>query len=176
MLLLINNLHTLYRHDPYLQNLCDACDISLNQLKGYIEDIANQLNIDQATWGLDFYEREVAISANKHRSDAERRASIKAKWKSSGKADLALIQAVANSWQNGQIKAEFTNGTLLLTFTGDYGAPTDLEGLYSAIDDIKPAHITVLYKFRYLLVQDINTMKIKDLQKQKIRNFANSEG
>lgn len=161
------------RKDPYLLELFKGAGLSLDTLDGYIEDIAAQMDVDRATWGLDLYEREAGIKIDHDQGYAERRAGIKAKWRSSGKADIWLLQQVADSWQNGTIKVTFeSDGRIHLTFSGEYGIPERLDGLERAIDEVKPAHLDIAYHFMYLFVKNIHGMKISDLENLKINAFA----
>lgn len=160
------------RNDPYLLELLKGAGLSLDALDNYIADIAAQMDVDRATWGLDLYEREAGIKIDYNRGYEERRAGIKAKWRSSGKADIYLLQQVADSWQNGTVKVGFVDGKIDITFSGEYGVPTRLDGLEKALDEVKPAHLDIAYHFMYLLVKNIHGMKINDLQNTKINAFA----
>lgn len=170
---LLKNINKEMRHDPYILEVFKSTGYSLDLLDQYIEDIAAQMDVDRATWGLDLYEREAGIAIDHNRGYAERRSGIKAKWRSSGKADIDLLQAVADSWKNGTIKVEFrTDGLIHLTFSGEYGVPERLDGLEKAIDEVKPAHLDIAYHFMYLLVKNVHGIKINELQNLKIGAFA----
>lgn len=160
------------RKDPYILELLNGAGLSLDTLDECIEDIAAQMDIDRATWGIDLYEREAGIKIDYSRGYAERRAGVKAKWRSSGKADLWLLQAVADSWQNGAVKVTFVDGKIDITFNGIYGVPTQLDGLENALDEVKPAHLDIAYHFMYLLVKNVHGMQINELQSKKINQFA----
>ena len=160
------------RKDPYLLELFKSAGLSLDTLDAYIEDITAQMDIDRATWGIDLYEREAGIKIDYSRGYAERRAGVKAKWRSSGKADLYLLQAVADSWQNGAVKVDFKDGRIDISFNGIYGVPEKLDWLESAIDEVKPAHLDIAYRFMYLLVKHVHGMQINELQTKQIKQFA----
>lgn len=160
------------RNDPYTLELLKAAGLSLDHLDSYIKDISDQMDVDRATWGLDLYEREAGIKIDHARGYAERRAGIKAKWRSSGNADVTLLQQVADSWKNGTVKVDFIDGHIDMTFIGEYGVPERLDGLKNALDEVKPAHLDIIYHFMYLLVKDIHGMDINTLQNTQINNFA----
>ena len=161
------------RKDPYLMELLKGAGLSLDTLDAYIANIAAQMDVDRATWGLDLYEREAGIKIDHNRGYEERRAGIKARWRSSGKADIWLLQQVADSWENGTVKVDFKeDGKIHITFNGEYGVPTRLDGLEKALDEVKPAHLEIAYHFMYLLVKNVHGMKISDLQSTKINAFA----
>ena len=54
--------------------------------------------------------------------------------------------------------------------------PTDLEDLYAALDEVKPAHLAIVYTFRYLLIKDIHeVMTLKEVESTTLRKFAGGE-
>lgn len=170
---LLNNLHKLYREDPWLIELFDSTGLTLDELETEINRVERQYWFD--TIDIDFlpiYEKLLAIKTNPSNTIEDRRSFIEAKWKSSSKCDLKLIQAVCNSWKNGEVTTAFINGQIQLKFIGDKGVPKDLDGLILAIEGIKPAHLALTYIFAYYLVKDVNTMKINVLQTKKIKDFA----
>ncbi|MDF2612771.1 MAG: hypothetical protein K0S71_557 [Clostridia bacterium] len=165
------------RSDPYLLALLNGAGLSLDDMDAYIADIAAQLNVSTATWSLDIYEREAGIKTNKSRTYEERRAVIVARWRSSGKSDIHLIQQVADAWKNGRVNVEFrADGQIHVTFNSEKGVPSDLDSLDAAIDEVKPAHLGVIYHFLYLLIRDVHGMKINTLQGIKLNAFAMDRG
>lgn len=170
---LLNNLHKLYRSDPWLMQIFTSTGLTLDELETEINRVERQYWFD--TIDIDFlpiYEKLLAIKTNPSSAIEDRRSFIEAKWKSSSKCDLKLIQAVCNSWKNGEVTTAFINGQIQLKFIGDKGVPEDLQGLLLALDGIKPAHLALTYIFAYYLVEDINNMLIEDLITKKIEEFA----
>ena len=96
-----------------------------------------------------------------------------AKWRSTGKCDLAMIQAVAGAWRNGEVAVDFVDCAIKLTFNGAYGVPDDLATLISAIGEIKPAHLAMSYVFKFLLIKEIhNVMTLTTLETHQLKEFA----
>ncbi|SFA70011.1 putative phage tail protein [Clostridium frigidicarnis] len=172
---LLNNLHKLYRKDPWLNELFKSTGLTLDEAEKEIDRLYKQYWFDTVDEDfLPLYEKLLGIKSN-HKNDIEdRRALVEAKWKSSGgKCDLDLIQAVANSWKNGSVNVEFIEGKINLKFIGEHGVPKDLKSLIEALDDIKPAHLALMYTFAYFLIEDIhNKMTIEELQTHTIEEFA----
>lgn len=165
----LNCLHKLYRQDAWIQELFQAA--GLDDIQAAIDDLAAQNFFDTATWALAVYEKDLGIQAVG--SDESRRSVIEAAWKSTGKVDIALLQAVADSWKNGEIEVKFIGGKIRIEFIGDYGVPSDLDRLKAAIDNTKPAHLAVIYAFRYLLIKDIHeVLTINQMQQLKLNQFA----
>lgn len=170
---LIENLHSLFRQDEYIQEIFNSAGITLDTIQETIVDIEKQYWIDTATWGLDIWESILNIKSNMHTSIDDRRSLVEAKWKGDGKADIYLLQVVANSWRNGNVKVDFVEGKIKLTFNGIYGVPNDLQTLKDAIEDVKPAHLAVIYAFAYLLIKDIDgIMNLEQIESQTIEKFA----
>lgn len=171
---MINALHKIYRKDSWVAALFEAAGIELDKLGQYIDDIYSQYFFDTATdKGLDYYEREAALKSRSIMELDDRRAAVEAKWKSSGKVDIFLIQEVADSWRNGEVEVSFVSGKIKVEFKGDFGIPKDLESLKKAIEDVKPEHLAILYAFKYLLIEDIHeVLTIDDMQALTLDKFA----
>lgn len=153
---IIKLMHTLVRADPYVLELTDAMDATLNEIVLAIADMKNQLFFDTMTWEIDRLAKILNITFASGTSIEDKRSIIEARWKSSGKSDIYLLQAIADSWKNGEIDVRFVSGKIEIKFVGEYGVPTDLESLKKEIDKAKPAHLGVLYLFKYLLIGDIH--------------------
>jgi len=170
---LIKNIHSIFREDSWIRELFTSIGLTLDELNNAIIDLEKQYWFDTMTWAIPINEKLLAIKFNPTNSIEDRRSFIEAKWKSAGKADLALIQAVCNSWKNGKVAASFRNGKIELKFNGEYGIPNDFQGLLKILDDVKPSHLGLNYIFTYLLVKDINNkITLNELQSRKIHEFA----
>ncbi len=170
---LINNLHKLYRKDPYIQQIFNSAGITLDNLDAAVADVAEQYWFDEMTWGIPILEGILDFKTDDTAPIADRRSQLEARWKSYGKTDISLIQAICNSWHNGQVKVDFVDGKIKLTFNGEYGIPNDLKGLQDAIDNVKPAHLAITYAFRYLLIKDIhNKITLAEIEQKQLDDFA----
>lgn len=170
---LLNNLPQIYRNTDWLKAIYGASGKDLDDISSIIDTAEAQLNFSTSTWGLPFWEKELGIKPNPNTDIDTRRSFVSAKWKGDQKTDLGLMQAVCNSWKNGDVEVAFINGLIQLTFVGEYGIPKDLESLLTAIDDVKPAHLGVTTKFKYLLIKDINNVKtLSQMEQLKISDFA----
>lgn len=142
---LLSAIHKLYRKDDWIGQLFKATGVQLDQLEGYINDLYDQYFFDSSSWGLKIYEKEMAIKSRVTASREERQAVLEARWKSSGKVDIYLLQAVADSWKNEGITVDFIDGKIQVTFVGDRGFAEDWAALEKALDDVKPAHLALMF-------------------------------
>ena len=169
---LINNLHELYRNDPYINSIFNAVGITLDNLADNIQDVLNQYDFTKMTWGIPIMEKILDFKTNSNTPIEDRRAQLQARWKSNGKSDIYLLQNIANSWKNGDCQISFVDGKINVKFIGEYGVPNDLDGLKKALDKAKPAHLAILYSFRYLTINEVENMTITQLEQVPMNNFA----
>jgi hypothetical protein len=170
---LIKNLHKLYREDPFINELFTTTGITLDNLADTIIDLENQKWFDTMTWYIDVMEKELNFKTNPNSSIEDRRSQLQARWRSNGKADIYLLQNVADSYKNGEIEVDLVDGKLKCTFVGEIGIPSDIDSLKKSLDDVKPAHLAIIYAFKYLCIKDVNmVMTLQTLQQQKLNLFA----
>jgi hypothetical protein len=137
-----------------------------------ISDIEKQIFIDTATWGLEVYEKELGIKADINKPNEERRSVIKSKWRGTGKVDKDLIKRVVDAYTNGEVEVGF-DGNIIVTFVGILGTPPNIEDAKNAVRDIAPAHLQIIYKYMYLLIQDIHeAMTLEQLESTTLDKFA----
>ena len=168
-------LHKVYRKDNWIGELFQAAGVEIDKVGELVEEINNQYFIDKASeWGVKLYEWELGIKPSKNMNS--RRSTIEAKWKTGGKVDITLLQAVADSWKDGEIAVTFPDGKIHINFIGSYGVPDDLDSLYAALDEVKPAHLAIYYTFRYLLIRDIHeVMTLDEVNATTLNMFAGKE-
>lgn len=127
-------------------------DIQLNELNDRsiaINDLEKQLTISTATWALEIYERATGLPVDSSKPLSERRSRIKAKLRGVGKVDSELIKSVVSSWTGGTTEVEFDNGTITIRFIDSIGIPENMSDVQIALEEIKPAHLAILFVFIY---------------------------
>lgn len=171
---LIQNMHKIFREDDWLKEIFKSGGNELDTLKSAMVELEKQYSFKTISLEfLSFYEKVLAIKTNPLSSIEDRRSFVEAKWKSSGKCTLDFIQAICNSWKNGEIEVGFVGGKIQIKFAGATGIPNDLKGLKDAIEEAKPCHLAVDYLFKYLLIKDIHNVKtISQINNLKLENFA----
>lgn len=170
---LVRNLPQQYREDPWVLALADAILGVLEDQDAQSVSIREQLSLDTITWALEIEEALAGIVPPADATLENRRSTLKAKLRSSGKVTIELIQAVADAWRNGEVEVSFTGGKIPLQFVGAYGVPVDLDALKVAVRLVIPAHLAAEYAIKYLLIRDIHeVMAISTLETQPLGIFA----
>ncbi|WP_110942905.1 putative phage tail protein [Inediibacterium massiliense] len=143
----------------------------LDQITLDLKDLERQLFIETATWTLDIYEKELGIQTDRDKTYEDRRSTIKSKWRGTGKVDRNLIKLVADAYTNGDVEVTF-DGRINIIFTSVYGVPPNIEDLKNAIEEIKPAHLEILYEFLYitwLQMRQTTWGKVKKMNWKEVR-------
>lgn len=146
---IINNLHKVFRVDPYINNLLGTGGERLDDISTKADGIEKEHWFDtMSAIGIAIMENQMDYKCM-GKTIEEKREEIEGHWKIAGKCDLQLLQTIANSWRNGQVAVMFTNAVIEITFISIVGIPRDVDALKAAIDNAKPAHLPINYTFRY---------------------------
>ena len=140
---IINNLPSTYKKDMWVQALMRSAQLQLDELEKDAIQLGNelmlsltsekQLKVEEMLCGFDISEKENIQS---------RKANVSAKWKVKPIITLDTLQAVADSWEDGNIELSYPNAdNIHLTFHEPNGVPDDLQGMYKALREVAPAHI-----------------------------------
>lgn len=170
---------TLYRmnklnsQDPMVENIISAISAEMDSTDSDAEQIVSDMFFDTCSVAmLEFYEREAKITPLPGQDIDGRRASVEARWKSTSKVDIEMLQAVADSWKYGKTEIDFVDNKIQITFVDTLGVPKDTAGLELALEEVKPAHLPIIFIAIYLYVRDINAMTVNELQSHLIGDFA----
>lgn len=170
---LLRRMNKLNAMDPMVQNIIEAIAGEMELSDAQVRQLIMDMFFDTCSEAmLEFYEREAAVKPMTGQSIDGRRASVEAKWKSSGKIDIEMLQAVADSWKNGKVDVDFVDNKIQLTFVDQFGLPEDRAGLELAMDEVKPAHLPIVYFVRYIMLADVEAMTLTELQNHTLSDFA----
>ncbi|MBD2867733.1 YmfQ family protein [Paenibacillus sp. IB182493] len=151
-----------YADSNIVANLTEQEARELTEYHARARDVLNQFFIDTATWGLARWEEICGIPVNESKPIDQRRSYIKSKIRGAGTVTLAVIKNVVDSFQNGQvdIQENFGNYEVVITFIGKRGIPPNLNDVKSAVREIVPAHLNVLFKFTYLRWEELDAANL----------------
>lgn len=132
----------------------------LEEFREGIWDVANQFFVNTATWGLEQWEKELGLSAYVGKPAAQRRSRIISKLRGVGTVTVKLIQKVAQSYDGGLVTVDDhpEDSYFIIKFIDTKGIPPNLDDLKEAIEEIKPAHLEVVYEFTYTVWDEVKAI------------------
>jgi uncharacterized protein YmfQ (DUF2313 family) len=163
-----------YYTGEVVTNILDRESEEMADLNADIADVLDQFFIDTATWGLENWERVCGIPTDRTKPNQQRRSVIKSKLRGIGTVTVGMLQSVAQAYDRGTI--EVTEQPSLYQFTIKFvdtlGAPPNIDDLKAAMESVKPAHLAVVYAYKYLLISQAQALKISDIQQRKLTDFS----
>ncbi|KRU30191.1 hypothetical protein VT28_16320 [Clostridium sporogenes] len=93
----------------------------MDTIEDVLEDIRKQFKFETMTWGADLLASEMNIKLDPTLKQDEKNSIIAARWKSEGKADLNLLQAICNSWHKGGVEVKLVEEKIQLKCNGIFG-------------------------------------------------------
>jgi uncharacterized protein YmfQ (DUF2313 family) len=139
-----------------------------------IADAFDQAIVDRATWGLVNWETVLGIKTDTAKPYDQRRSVIKSKMRGTGTVTVQLLQNVASAYEHGAIEVTQQPALYQLTikFIDTIGLPPNINDLKAAVEDTKPAHLTVVYTYRYLTLDEVEVMTNEQLETHAMTDFA----
>lgn len=163
-----------YRNVREMDELMNAEGTELDILGTRVEELLNQAYPESATWALERYEKELQIIVDINKPTDQRRSVVISKMRGLGKVSGTMIKNVAQAYDGGTVDVAVSPAEykIIITFIDTLGTPQNLDDLKAALEEIKPAHMSLSYAFRYLLIREISSMSINQLQQTKLDKFA----
>lgn len=163
-----------YRGNQTAEELQGILTEKINALAGDFNETIDQCFVNTATTLLSRYEKIYGLRVEVNRPNEFRRERIRAKIRGVGTTTKAMIKNVSESFSNGQVEVLERSGDYQfeIKFVGALGIPPNLDDLKDAVEDIKPAHLVVVYSFRYLTVNQVQAITLNELSTTKLSNFA----
>ena len=140
-----------FLRSPEAVQIQGAMEVAVSDFLNALKDMEKQLYVDTATWGLERWERLYGLPVSSEKDTAERRSKILSRIRGYGTATKALIEKIANSFENGtvEVKENPKEYSVSIQFVGRLGPPPNLTDLQNAINRVIPAHLKVEYVFVY---------------------------
>lgn len=143
-----------------MQAIAEAQGSEVNSLYTTLDEILKQFFVETATeWGLDLWEQMLNLTSYAGKPLDQRRSRIISKLRGMGTVTVNLIKNVAESYVYGTV--EVTENPAEYSFTVKFvdprGIPPNLDDVKAAIEEIKPAHLSVEYQFTYTVWGELNT-------------------
>lgn len=143
--------------------IAEAQGSEVADLWSTLDDILKQFYVETATeWGLALWEQMLGIESYAGKPLDQRRSRIISKLRGMGTVTINLIKNVAESYDGGTV--EVTEQPELyqitITFVDTRGVPPNIEDLKEAIEEIIPAHLGVVYQYRYLIWDELDALNL----------------
>ena len=176
---LINKLPYFYKN-KITRSIQDGLSIESNSVSEKISNTLTQFFVDEATWGLDSWEKMLGISKNNNDIQT-RRENIKAKMRSRGTTSIEVIKNICEAYSYGEVEITVNHSdySFIIDFIGSIGVPKAFAVLDKTIEEIKPAHLAHSYKFNYNTHSNISNYTHEQLANythDEIRNSSELRG
>ena len=135
----------------------------------------DEIFIDTAIRALQIHARDLGISIGSGLTLQEQRELIIAYYRAVlEQTNEESIKNVASSFSGGMVEINPTekDGVFELKFVDIWGIPSNMDGLKSALDVIIPAHLEFVFKYSYVLIRDISTMTLSEVEGMTLNKFA----
>lgn len=134
-----------------MQMLQSLLSWAASQLEDGLANTVNQCFIVSADSLLSRWEIFLGLDVDTSKSLEYRRERIAAKLSGIGTTTKAMITDTASRYSNGEVEVIEDNphSKFTVRFVGTIGIPANMEDLKKTIEEIKPAHLAVIYEFMY---------------------------
>ena len=144
-----------YRDSKIMQYILDTDGFEIDKLRSTLQDTLSQYYADETTWGLERWEKELAITPPEGASMELRRALIKAKLLRPAIMTPQQIQAIINQFVQGKTAR-------VIEIPGSYAFRIDIPfgdllwnvEMRKALEEAKPAHLG--YAIRYTVFSGLD--------------------
>lgn len=164
---LLELLPPFYHSSSFVKALMDAETLECEQLRESIDDLVANLFVSTATWGLDYFEQELGLAVETHKSYEERRERIIAKKRGQGTTTLSMLKNTAEAFSGGEVEVTelFDDYAFKLKFVGTKGTPLNINDFKSMVEEIKPAHLAYMLEFTFNTNQELKNKTHSNLSR-----------
>jgi hypothetical protein len=137
----IRELKAIYETEGYAAGL----------LEHELSDLLDQCFLSTATRGLTRWEEVYGLATNMALSYEQRREMLMAKLRGQGTTTVRMIKETAEAFSGGEIEViEDPSGYhFTVRFIGIKGIPKNMNAFINMLEDIKPAHLSYSFEYRY---------------------------
>ena len=169
---LIKHLANYYRNSKVIQDIFQGLNLECDKISNDVADTENQFFVvltDRELWR---HEQDLGIAVESGLSIDTRRGRILSRLRGTGTVTKDMILNVANSFVYGEIDIieQPNNYTFVVKFISKKGAPPNIDDIKNAIEEIKPAHLSVEYIFTYRMWQEVKIL-LSDWQAARIYSW-----
>lgn len=141
-----------YSGNQTMETLQNILIRDINILASNVNETVNECFVSTATEMLTRYEKIYGIEVDVTKSAVFRRERIIAKAKGTGTITAKMLEDVASSYSNGEVKvidypSEYR---FVVKFVGTKGLPPNMADLTITIGEIKPAHLAFTFEYTWI--------------------------
>ncbi|MEG1717017.1 MAG: putative phage tail protein [Lachnospiraceae bacterium] len=136
-----------------LKELYTAQGYQVGHLRHVLDDTINQCFISTASYALDRIEQIFGIEPNMALTYEWRRDILMAKLRGHGTTTKKMIKETAAAFSGGEVEISEDNARycFVVRFIGIKGIPVNMQGFVKMLEEIKPAHMTYQFEYRYTI-------------------------
>jgi len=139
------------RKSPEFRDIQRALEPELVELWAARDGALEQLCVETAGWGLEYWEKTLGIPVDGEKAPETRRSRIRVKLLGSDVTTVELVRSAAEIWSGRPAKVTEYPGEFrfAISFAGTNGVPPHMAELTGAIGELIPAHLGWGYAFAY---------------------------
>ena len=167
----------IYKNNVFEQVL-DSEQAEIDLLELNLDDLLNNTQIKTATWQLKYLERIYGITIDESDTLENRRARIIAKKRSTEvEFNNENVKNICRSFSGGEVEIHphLEEDYFVIEFVSTKGTPPKIEDLYNLIEEIKPAHLGVEYKFKYNTVYDLRQITVAEARTHTVKSVIEED-
>ncbi len=148
---------------PFVAGLSELAGIyraegfEAGNLRCALRDALRQCFVQTATWGLILWEKEYGITTNFFLTYEQRREVVLAKMRGQETTTVEAVRRAAASITGveADVIENYAEYDFVVSFTGAYGIPPNLQQLVDILEEIKPAHLGYAFRYRYVVWNEV---------------------
>jgi hypothetical protein len=155
---ILDSMPIYYQFSRVINAVENAVVLRLGDAQATNEDLKKQFNIDTATWGLPFWERQEGLEIIPDDDDEVRRGRVKARLRGIGNYSAPLLKSIVSSWLDCEceVTVDIPHYNIVITFTGTRGIPAKIQDVENALNDVIHAHIGHELRYTYLIWNELD--------------------
>ena len=144
---MIEKLPYYYRKSQLVQDLYALIERVLDNFKSETKIAADNLFVVSAS-DLDKFERDVGLTTGQNDFET-RRSKIIARLMGNNMLTIVELENLIKSYDKTgcTITESYADYTVYITFSGRKGSPPNFQALAAAVEEVKPAHLSIEYVF-----------------------------
>ena len=151
-----------YHASRVMRSIIQALGTEFDSVQDAFQSVLKQFYINTADkWGLDLWEKELALPPGDSETVAERRQRIIAKLRGNGTATIKAIKSLAESYDKGLIDvAEDFSQYTVIRFVDTTGIPSNIDDLKAIVREIVPAHLALEFEYNYFIWDELDLLNL----------------